>query len=201
MYYIHRYTINTYTTINLFTINRANLKLRSTEPNYASTNRTHRTQLKMDKKDPISQRYEQNIRLMLANRCMMNREQLLNIIHRYVQETFERDEQKVFNDTACNTQLNKSTKAMLNNDFVRALNERQKLRTDNFKFDVEETKSLAERYNIDQLNRLLAILDELTHDIIDLIELNEKTGLAPRVPSYQTVNKFIPIVSTILKII
>lgn len=128
--------------------------------------------------DEVRKRYDLDVRLHLARRCLMKRERILRFIEEYARDIVNSDAYRL---TGCPF-VDKDVYALL----MRRRELRERLQIDGQSDDRAAVVRIAKRLNVEQLNLLLYNLEELYRDIVELIDMNEKSGIAVKTPPEQT---------------
>lgn len=139
-----------------------------------STRRSAKKSLSLDE---TGRAFDAYTRLQLANRVTRRRESLLLFIIDYVLGTVRGE---TFNLIA------RRPDVPLDDSVIELLEQQKRLRNNDAYMRVQ-TSSLAKNMTIDSLNKLLRYYDEVYRDIVDMIDLTEKTGIALKAPVDETV--------------
>lgn len=138
--------------------------------------------------DFVQKRYDRDVRFHLARRCVSKRELILRFIEDYMND--------ILNSDACRVT---GGCQFVDRDVYDLLLRRRELR--NVRGEQDDRKmisKIASRLNVEQLNLLLYNLDELYRDIVELIEMNEKSGLAIKTPLDQTFDILLQVIMNLL---
>lgn len=144
--------------------------------------------------DSVRKQYDLDVRLHLAQRCVAKRERILRFIEEYIRDILNSASYRV---TGC---------PFIDRDMYDLLIRRRELRdrlqdSDNDEFVIPDralTIRIASRLNVDQLNVLLYNLEELYRDIVELVDMNERSGLAVKTPPEQTFDILMNVIVNLL---
>lgn len=140
-----------------------------------------------EKMDVVRKRYDRDVRVHLTQRCVAKRERILRFIEDYMRDIVNSD---VCRATGCK---------LVDRDVYDLLTRRRELRE---RSEEEEDRKMineiASRLDVEQLNLLLYNLEELYRDIVELVEMNEKSGLAIKSPLEQTFDILLHVIMNLL---
>lgn len=143
--------------------------------------------------DSVGKRYDIDVRLHLARRCVAKRERILRFIEDYTRDIVNSAAYRV---TGCPF-VDRDVYELL----IRRRELRESLQADNDyaqSHDRTLTMRIASQLNVEQLNALLYNLEELYRDIVDLVDMNERSGLAIKTPPEQTFDILMNVIVNLL---
>lgn len=141
--------------------------------------------------DETANDYQRDIKVHLARRYVNKRERILMLIEDFIDDVTVSQSYEL-NEKICNN-------PPINRSIVDLLIHRRQLRQSKHTLmDDRYTENLASIMSVEKLNQLLHCLEDIYRDTADLIELNDKSGLAIKSPRYQTIEILLQIVLVLL---
>lgn len=131
----------------------------------------------------------------LATRCFDKRDLIMILIENYIISTCSSQSYELFNSIDAKN-------ALIEPPIVKLMTARRQLRTlwrgKQRQDEIRGRQKLAKKLNTNQLNALLHNLDNMYHDISEIIMMNTQINLAIKQPLRRTIDQLLLVFKTLL---